>query len=299
MRVRSTLPFLAAMAFFVVPLLAQESLPPSYLEFLATLDRLQTLTQSDFRELTSKAQAGAPDALYLLALVYEEDLLVPRDKATAQRWMLKSAEQGYVPAQLWMGKMYFENDKDWPVPHYADADRWFRLAATQGDAEAQFWLGTAYERGLFGGIDYQESLKWLRKSAAQGLPDAQFCLGRMYEYGEGVPESDEMAAYWYRRAADHFPRIGGMRVGGVWEAEGQLVYLYRDGRLKRNDIEAYMWFTVVDSSVDPPIDPATDDIVKQVAKRMTRAEITEAQQMAKDWIIRHPWRPKVPASLNR
>jgi uncharacterized protein len=296
--VRSALPFLAVVAFFVNPLLAQESLPPSYLDSLATVDRLQTLTQSDFRELTSKAQSGAPDAMYLLALVYDEDLLVPKDKATAQRWMLKSAELGYVPAQVGMGKMYLEKQLNGPVPNYADADRWLRLAATQGDPEAQFWLGTGYEQGFFGGIDYFESLKWLRKSAAQGLPDAQFCLGQMYEEGNGVPDSDEMAASWYRKAADHLPAIAGMRVGGVWEAEGELAHLYRDGRLKRNDIEAYMWFTVIDSYVDPPIDPATDDDVKQVAKRMTKAEIAEAQQRAKNWINHHPWRPKLPAVLN-
>jgi hypothetical protein len=66
--------------------------------------------------------------------------------------------------------------------------------------------------------------------------------------------------------------------------------MYRDGRLKQNDVEAYMWFAVVDSSVDPPIDPATDRDVNRVAKRMTRAQIAEAQQRAKDWINRHPWR---------
>jgi len=121
----------------------------------------------------------------------------------------------------------------------------------------------------------------------------------MYGEGNGVPESDEMAASWYRKAADHIPAIAGIRVGGVWEAVTQLVYMYRDGRLKRNDIEAYVWFTVIDSGVDPPIDPATDPNVNQLAKRMTKAAIAEAQQRAKDWINRHPWRPKVSAVLNR
>jgi len=139
MKVRVALPFLAVVVFFVVPLFAQENLPPSYLEFLATVDRLQTLTQSDFSELTTEAQSGAPDAMYVLSLVYEEDLLVPKDKATAQRWMLKSAEQGYVPAQLAMGKMYLEKQSSGPVPNYADADRWLRLASTQSGS--RFWNG--------------------------------------------------------------------------------------------------------------------------------------------------------------
>jgi TPR repeat protein len=35
-------------------------------------------------------------------------------------------------------------------------------------------------------------------------------LGRMYETGEGVPESNAMAAGWYRKAADHFRDVAGV-----------------------------------------------------------------------------------------
>jgi TPR repeat protein len=156
-----------------------------------------------------------------------------------------------------------------------------RLAATQGNADAQFWLGTGYERGWFGGTDYREALKWLRKSAAQGLPNAQYCLGQMYEEGKGVPESDFLAASWYRKAADHFPHTG--HVGGIWEAEVQLANLYRHGRLPKDDIEAYMWFAIVGSSVVP----ADDYDMKESAQHMTKAQITQAQRMARDWIKQH------------
>jgi TPR repeat protein len=200
--------------------------------------------------------------------------------------MLKSAEQGYTPAQLAMGKMYLINVRDnGPIPDYGDADRWLRLAATQGDADAQFWLGTGYERGWFGGTDYREALKWLRKAAAQGLPTAQYCLGQMYEEGKGIPESDSLAAIWYRKAADHFPDMG--RVGGIWEAAVQLANLYRHGRLPKDDTQAYMWFAIVGSSVVP----ADDYDMKWAAQHMTKAQIAQAQRMAEDWIKRHTAKP--------
>jgi len=132
----------------------------------------------------------------------------------------------------------------------------------------------------FGGFDEREAFQWLSKAAAQGLPNAQFSLGQMYEDGEGVPESDSVAASWYREAADHSPAY----LGGVWEAEVQLAYMYRDGRLK-DKVQAYMWFAIVGSSVDPP----TDDDMRQVARHMTRAQIVQAQHLAEDWIKRHPW----------
>ena len=281
MKILSPLLLAAGIALLSVSLVAQERLPDSYLQKLTTIDRLQKLTSIDLAELTSHAQSGVPEAQYQLAVVYGAGRIVPRDKAASQGWMMKAAEQGHVPAETFMGLMYLDNHTTGPVPNYAEAERWLRQAATRGDAEAELWLGIGYGREYFGRIDYQESLKWLRKSSAQGLPDAQFALAQMYEDGHGVPRSDEDAAYWYRRAADHFSDVS-----GVFQAEVQLAYMYRDGRLKRNDVEAYKWFAVVGSSVDPP----TDEDVEEVAKHMTKAQIAEAQQRAWAWIEHHPRR---------
>jgi hypothetical protein len=122
------------------------------------MDHLEALTLRDFTNVVSDAQSGHREAQYLMALVCGEGRLVPKDFAVARRWMLKSAEQGYVPAQGAMGEMYLIGVRDnGPIPDYGDADRWLRLAATQGDADAQFWLGTGYERGWFGGTDYPEA----------------------------------------------------------------------------------------------------------------------------------------------
>jgi TPR repeat protein len=143
----------------------------------------------------------------------------------------------------------------------------------QEDADAQLWLGVGYERGWFGITDYRAAIEWLRKAAEQGQPTAQFCLGQMYEDGEGVPESDSLAADWYRKAADHSPSY----LGGVWEAEVQLSYMYRDGRLPEDNVQAYMWFAIVGG----------DDDMKQVARHMTKPQILHAQRMAENWIKQH------------
>jgi len=277
---RGWLPFVAAAVVFVTPLPARQNLPASTQKRLATFARVEALTPGDFKTLLSQAESRDREAQYLLALIYEEGLLVPKDFAAARSWMLNSAEQGYVPAQEGLGEMYLSNVRhNGPIPDYGDADRWLRLAATRGDADAQFWLGAGYEQGRFGVIDYREALKWLRKAAKQGLPNAQFCLGQMYEDGEGVPESDSLAASWYRKAADHSPPY----LGGVWEAEVQLAYMYRDGRLPEDNVQAYLWFAIVGSSVVPP----ADDDVKRAARHMTKAQIARAQHLAEDWIKRH------------
>src|SRR6266581_2184223 len=79
------------------------------------------------------------------------------------------------------------------------------------------------------------------------------------------------------------------------EAEVQLAYLYRDGRLPKDDVQAYMWFAIVGSSVVPP----TDDDMKRVARHMTKAQIVQAQRMAEDWIKRHTAQPANVAQAKR
>ena len=103
-------------------------------------------------------------------------------------------------------------------------------------------------------------------------------IERFSEVGEGVPESDEIAARWYRKAADHFSDVS-----GVWEAEVQMNYMYRDGRLRKDYVEAYMWAAIVGSSGNPP----DDSDMMRCARHMTKTQIAEAQRRAEDWIKRH------------
>jgi TPR repeat protein len=70
------------------------------------------------------------------------------------------------------------------------------------------WLGAFYEQGQNGvEPDYSQALKWLSLAAKQGQPEAQVTLGQMYENGKGVSEDIGLAAYWYRKAADHVPNV--------------------------------------------------------------------------------------------
>jgi uncharacterized protein len=290
MKLRRLLPFICA-AFSSVPMVAQEPLPASIEAMLATQSQLRVLTQGDLAELSSKARSGDKKAQYSLALVYGQGQLVPKDVATSRSWMLKSAEQGYAPAQTGIGQTYLPERHATTAGEYGEADRWLRLAAMQDDAEAQFWLGISYKQGSFDVTDYAEALKWLRKAALQGHPYAQFCLGEMYEDGEGVPQSDVIAARWYRKAADHSPTW----LGGVWDGARKLVEMYRDGRLPRDDVQAFMWFAIFNSSLDPP----TAEGIKKISRRMSQAQIVEAQRRAEDWIKRHPFETQTLAQVEK
>ena len=99
---------------------------------VATYARLAALTQSDFDALLAQARSGDSEAQYQVGQIYAEGRLVPKDFTVSAEWMLRSAEQGYAPAQKVVGMMYMSRNGD-----YGKADMWLRRAAEQGNADAQ------------------------------------------------------------------------------------------------------------------------------------------------------------------
>jgi TPR repeat protein len=87
--------------FLLVPVfrsIAQKTPDPKQ-ALLAVSAHLKTMTHPEFKELAAKAQTGDAEAQFWTGGVYEEGKLVPKDSGEAMQWFLKSAEQGYVPAQ--------------------------------------------------------------------------------------------------------------------------------------------------------------------------------------------------------
>ena len=74
--------------------------------------------------------------------------------------------------------------------------------------------------------------------AEQGIADAQYNLALMYDSGRGVPQDDEQAVMWYRKAAEQ----------GHANAQFNLGAMYQDGRgVPRNKVLAHMWFNLAAS----------------------------------------------------
>jgi TPR repeat protein len=142
----------------VVRSTAQET-PDSKQAELTVWARLKTMAPSDLQPLMDKAKAGDAESQCWVGRAYGDGRLVQKDEEEAARWYLKSAEQGYVPAQrlYGMGSVHINS---------AVGGRWMLRAAEQGDAEAEFWLGVAYEQNWFG-TTQQETERWrLAESSA-------------------------------------------------------------------------------------------------------------------------------------
>ncbi len=78
----------------------------------------------------------------------------------ARKWFEKSAQQGYVPAQVNLGVLYAYG---WGTPqNYGAALYWLKAAANQGSARAETNLGILYLKGQGVKQDYVEALRYFR-----------------------------------------------------------------------------------------------------------------------------------------
>jgi len=131
-----------------------------------------------------------------------------------------------------------------------------------------------YDTGQGVPQNYTEAVKWYRLAAVQGNAVAQFNLGLIYAKGESVPQDYTEAAKWYRLAAEQ----------GDTEAQANLGTMYINGEgVIQNDIDAYMWVSIAASSGDLK----TLEILDLVAKRMTAAEISKAQDLARECLSKN------------
>jgi hypothetical protein len=118
--------------------------------------------------------------------------------------------------------------------------------------------------------DAQDSTDVLRVKAERGDPDAEYKLGLAYDVGVGAPQDVAQAAAWYERAAEQ----------GHPGAQFSLGLMYSNGRGVPQDlVRAHMWLNLAAAASQAGARSERD----LIAKKMTRAQITEAIRHAREW----------------
>lgn len=143
--------------------------------------------------------------------------------------------------------------------------------AKAGHADAQHLLGLMYYMGRGVARDYKQALLWHRKAAEQGKADAQYVVGAMYYTGNAVAADPRAAVSWFRRAAEK----------GHAEAQHALglMYRYHAAGLPQDNVLAYMLWSLASAGGNANAKQHKADI----ARRMTPAQIEEAQAMTRAW----------------
>ena len=219
---------------------------------------------------------------------------------TALKELRPLAEKGDVKAQYLLGTTYYQNPGatiDDMRLNYQEAAQWLRKAAEQGSAEGQAAMGWLYEKGHGVSPDILEASRWYERSAKQGLAEAQYSLALLYHLGRGVNQNDDLAEKWYLLAAEQGHVCAQNNLGGLYESRIlTLEILIKTTTYKRGDplkdkkyerayIEAYRWYSIA----------ASNDLKKAIKNRddlepkLTRAELAEANKLAREWIEQHQY----------
>ncbi len=219
------------------------------------------------------ADGGNAEAMVLLGRQMAIGNGLPKDEKRAVELYLKAAQLGNADGQHWYGLSLYRGFADTPADKAASVE-WFRKAAAQGQASAQYSLGNLYDNGE--GVDKNpyEALSWFRKAAMQFEPGAQRSLGIRYARGLGVARDDAEAFKWLHSAA-YFKDLSALE----WVAT-----FYDTGRgVLPDPVTAYMWYTL--HAARDPASANTKKALARLAEKLTPAQLTEAQNRAKQWPV--------------
>jgi hypothetical protein len=117
--------------------------------------------------LKTEAEAGDPEAMYLLSVAYEygSNGLI-KDKDKAHTWISKAADLNYPPAIGRKGlNLILREDLG---PNNMEGGIMLGVAAASGDGWSQYHLGCAYKKEFYGITKNLDKAKyWIRKAISQ------------------------------------------------------------------------------------------------------------------------------------
>jgi TPR repeat protein len=230
--------------------------------------------RKQFEAVKAFAERGDAKAQLNLATLYADGVGVDRDPKKAVKWLRKASDQGLARAQCLLALDYSTGVG--VKMNKVEGAKWMRRAADQGLPEAQFDLGMCYAKGEGVDCDPIAAVDWYRKAAAQELPDAECELGNCYLQGTGVPKDIPEGVKWTRKAAEE----------GFALAQNTLGFCYFRGQgVPKDNVEAYKWFNLAAAQGGQLADEARVNLA--MAERfLTPAQVTQAQQMARDFKAR-------------
>jgi uncharacterized protein len=122
--------------------------------------------------------------------------------------------------------------------------------------------------------DYPTAVRLFRTLAELGYSGAQFQLGFLYRAGDGVPQDYAEALKWFQMAASR----------GHASAQSNLGFMYRDGEgVSQDYVQAHMWFNLAAAASSEKYRYMIAEYRDDLAKKMTPAQIAEAQKLAREW----------------
>lgn len=140
-------------------------------------------------------EQGDIRAQYYVGMMYYKGHGVPQNIDFALDFLKKSADKGYVPAIVDLGRIYEKQGMlQRPIEFYEKA------ISMQNDARANYFLGEIYLTEKYAYYNLKKGLELLNEANKLGEPRASVKLGYMYENGDRVKKNISKAIKYYKEA---------------------------------------------------------------------------------------------------
>ena len=208
--------------------------------------------EDEFQEIKRVAESGDAESQMIVGITYFLD----HDFVEAEKWLLRSANQGYAPSQGLLCYLYYSS-----IPDREKTYSWAQLAMKNHDALGYYFLGRCYHEGIEVKQDYKQAASLYQavingEDSAAGTvlepfasygeitakPMAEGALGTLYLNGKGVNKSAGAALDLFFSAYN----------GGYFPAAAEIGNMYYRGIGLDQDIEkAFLWFQKGADNGDP------------------------------------------------
>lgn len=125
-----------------------------------------------------------------------------KDYQKAAQWLIKSANNNYIPAKTLLSECYLFGSKTLDIKiNYNLAVELLLTLPQNGNAHSQALLGYAYLTGKGVDIDYDKAIALFQSASKQNEPMAEYLLGECYFNGWGILKDSDTAIKWYTESA--------------------------------------------------------------------------------------------------
>lgn len=155
--------------------------------------------------LRNSAEQKYPPAMNLMSRSYVNKgnfhWFPDADEEQSLYWARLSAETGDAEGQYIFG-VHLNNGLG-ISKNYDEAEKWLTKSAEQGYLEAMKTLTTAYQKGWFGSPDIDKYLYWLRNAAELGDAVSQYNLGwELFANEKEQYDDPDQAVIWFKKASE-------------------------------------------------------------------------------------------------
>lgn len=175
--------------------------------------------QSNLDALIKAAEKGDITVQKYLAHIYMNgDFGCPKSPRQAYKWFLAAAKQGDSESQYYVGKIILtlEGESD----RMRKAIDWCMRSAYNGYAPAQVHLAATFMETIndkeLGEYSRKNAFNLLCKAAKQSYPPAYLYLGDCYYFAIGVPQNINEALKYYKLADENGDKTASLRIADCY-----------------------------------------------------------------------------------